>query len=302
MTGTAFRSHSCCAPSGSGAPAVSAGQLRSGQAIDIRFCSIPGGRHRIGYEGPLAHPADGEGPERDIELPAFALAEAAVTNAQFAAFVEATKYITDAQRIGNSFVFGMLLDENVARTAVAVASTPWWRQVDGACWSAPEGPGSSIAQRLDHPVVHVSFRDAAAYARWSGTRLPSEAEWEVAARGGLIGQLYPWGNDLQSGGAWHCNIWQGEFPTRNSLDDGHLGTAPARSYAPNGYGLYQMCGNVWEWVGGSWSSRDHACVRRGGSYLCHDSWCNRYRVSARNRGMPGDSAGNVGFRVARAVS
>ncbi|HEY0914542.1 MAG TPA: SUMF1/EgtB/PvdO family nonheme iron enzyme [Solimonas sp.] len=186
-----------------------------------------------------------------------------------------------------------------AATCLPLAFTAWWQSVQGACWRAPEGAGSNAYERPEHPVVHVSFRDAIAFTKWSGTRLPSELEWEAAARGGLEAALYPWGNEIGSGDPWPCNIWQGEFPHRISLEDGFLGTAPVRSHPANGYGLYEMCGNVWEWTAGSWSGSDHACVRRGGSYLCHDSWCNRYRVSARSRGLPTDSAGNVGFRVAK---
>lgn len=297
---SASPTRSCCTPGRASTmqSAMGGGIAEGAGYIDARFSEVPGGRYRVGYEGPLAHPEDGEGPERDIELSSFEIAETTVTNAQFAAFVAATGYVTDAQRHGDSFVFDMLLDEAVAARSPPVDDLPWWRRVEGACWLAPEGEGSSISERDDHPVVHVSFRDAVAFARWSGTRLPTELEWEVAARGGLRGALYPWGDELTPGGRWQCNIWQGTFPYENSLDDGYLGTAPVRSYPANGYGLHEICGNVWEWVAGSWSGRDHACVRRGGSYLCHDSWCNRYRVTGRTRGLPADSAVNVGFRVA----
>jgi sulfatase modifying factor 1 len=291
----------CCAPSGADAPLLPdvPRQAAGPDAASVDFRSIPAGRYRIGYEGPLAHPADGEGPEREVTVPAFRMGSTAVTNAQFAAFVEATGYVTDAQRSGSSFVFHLLLDEPSRLAAPTPPGLPWWRLVPGACWSAPEGPVTDVMARLDHPVVHVSYRDAAAYARWRGARLPTEVEWEIAARGGLAGALYPWGNELTPGAQWLCNIWQGSFPDANSREDGYLGTAPVRSFPPNAYGLYETCGNVWEWVSGSWSGRDHACVRRGGSYLCHDSYCNRYRVSARARGLPADTAGNVGFRVAR---
>lgn len=293
--------HACCTPTRADAgreemqPAGERAQLSEAES-DWR--AIPAGRYRIGYEGPLAHPADGEGPVREVESAGFQLAATAVTNAQFAAFVKAAGYVTDAERAGNSFVFHLLLEETARALAPQPPGLAWWRLVQGACWRAPEGPGSDVESRADHPVVHVSYRDAAAYARWAGARLPTEIEWEIAARGGIEGAIYPWGNELMPDGRWACNIWQGAFPDANSMDDGYLGAAPVRSYAPNAYGLHQMCGNVWEWVAGSWSGSDHACVMRGGSYLCHDSYCNRYRVSARNRGAPGDTAGNVGFRVA----
>jgi formylglycine-generating enzyme len=144
-------------------------------------------------------------------------------------------------------------------------------------------------------VVHVSAHDADAYCAWTGCRLPSEAEWERAARGGLEGAVYPWGDELVPEGTWRCNIWQGDFPARNTADDGHLGTAPVTSYRPNGFGLYQCVGNVWEWTATEQAGRR---VRRGGSYLCHDSYCNRYRVAARDTSPPGDATGNIGFRVA----
>ncbi|CAM4217124.1 formylglycine-generating enzyme required for sulfatase activity [Paenibacillus endophyticus] len=189
---------------------------------------------------------------------------------------------------------------------------PWWLVVAGASWNHPEGPDSSIENRLDHPVVHVSWNDAAAFCEWSGTRLPTEAEWEYAARGGLKGKTYPWGDLLKPGGKHMCNIWQGKFPVKNNASDGFVGTAPVRSFEPNGYGLYNVSGNVWEWCA-DWFSPDYhrqtsnikpRCLHetgnrsmRGGSYLCHRSYCNRYRVAARSSNTPDSSTGNCGFRV-----
>ena len=197
---------------------------------------------------------------------------------------------------------------------MAVAAAPWWRQVYGAWWRRPEGPQSQLDARGDHPVVHVSWNDASAYCSWSGTRLPSEAEWEYAAAGGRAGEPYPWGSELEPDGQHLMNVFQGTFPTHNTLADGFAGTAPADAFPPNAYGLYNMTGNVWEWCADwydpsayqSAEPRDPTGpktgthrVMRGGSYLCHASYCRRYRVTARSGNTPDASAGNLGFRVAR---
>lgn len=291
----------CCAPSGGPreervpAPAVSA-RHRSGRLLDI-----PGGTFLMGYDGPLANPGEGEGPVRPVEVEPFRIAATTVSNQQFATFVKATGWVTDAERAGWSFVFDALVADRGAVTG-RVQGAPWWCAVQEASWRAPQGPGSSVGARQGHPVVHVSALDAEAYCAWSGGRLPTEQEWERAARGGLDQAVYPWGDELLPGGAWRCNIWQGEFPLHNTAQDGHLGTAPVKSYRPNGFGLYQAVGNVWEWTADPWSQRggdvEPQRVRRGGSYLCHDSYCNRYRVAARDHSASGDSTGNLGFRVA----
>jgi formylglycine-generating enzyme len=173
--------------------------------------------------------------------------------------------------------------------------------VFGATWRHPFGPGSSCD--LDHPVVHVSWRDASAYAEWLDCRLPTEAEWEFAARGGLEGCRYPWGDDFAPDGAALANIWEGVFPTSNTAADGWVGTAPVDAFPPNRFGLHNMVGNVWEWCAGGWAP-DQADLEvvRGGSYLCHDSYCNRYRVSARTATTADSSTGHTGFRVAGAHS
>jgi formylglycine-generating enzyme required for sulfatase activity len=266
----------------------------------------------MGSEDPVGYPADGEGPVRTISLRPFWIDPFAVTNQRFDEFVRATGSVTDAERFGWSFVFAGLLPDNFPETR-GVASAPWWRQVEGADWRHPEGPQSSLEGRGDHPVVHVSWRDAMAYCAWAGVRLPTEAEWEYAARGGTEQKRYPWGDELMPDGEHRCNVWQGTFPRDNTTDDGYYGTAPVTAFEPNGYGLYNMSGNAWEWCG-DWFSptfhrngpRDNPTgpedgthrVIRGGSYLCHDSYCFRYRVAARSASTPDSSTGNTGFRVA----
>ncbi|GGH08467.1 formylglycine-generating enzyme family protein [Silvibacterium dinghuense] len=280
---------------------------------------LPGGRFLMGTDYPHGFPADGEGPIRPVELSPFAIDITPVTNAQFARFVEATGYLTEAERYQWSFVFWLHLPrerfaELVADTA---AAAPWWCQVFGASWRAPEGPGSNIDSRADHPVVHVSWSDAQAFAAWAGKRLPTEAEWEFAARGGLEQKLYPWGDELTPDGKHLCNIWQGQFPNHNTEEDGYSGTSPVDAFPPNGYGLSSPVGNVWEWCADWFSpataseqaanpqpnptgpANGEAKVMKGGSFLCHASYCNRYRVAARTSNTPDSSTSNIGFRCAR---
>ncbi|QKW10300.1 formylglycine-generating enzyme family protein [Streptomyces sp. NA04227] len=278
-----------------------------------RTVQLEGGLFRMGTDREDGYPADGEGPARRVRLDAFALDATTVTNADFAVFAEETGWVTEAERYGASYVFSGLLPGPPDPAARAVAATPWWLEVPGADWRRPEGPGSDVIARMDHPVVHVTWYDAEAYARWAGKRLPTEAEWEYAARGGLEGARYPWGDEREPGGEHRMNVWQGEFPTHNMGADGHLGTAPADAYEPNGYGLHNMCGNVWEWCADWFHPSWHATgprinplgppptgrkVMRGGSYLCHESYCFRYRVDARSSNTPQSSAGNIGFRCA----
>ncbi len=273
---------------------------------------LPGGTYLMGSQDAAAYPADGEGPVREITLSPFWIDPLTVSNASFEEFILAAGHQTEAERYGWSFVFAGVLPHDFPDTR-GVAAAPWWRQVPGADWRHPEGPDSSLNGRSDHPVVHVSWRDAAAYCAWAGLRLPTEPEWEYAARGGLVQKRYPWGDELTPAGEHRCNVWQGEFPRRNTCDDGFYGTAPADSFQPNGFGLYNMSGNVWEWCA-DWFSQTsrygsrkdpqgppHGTHRviRGGSYLCHESYCFRYRVSARSASTPESSTGNTGFRTAR---
>jgi formylglycine-generating enzyme len=277
---------------------------------------LDGGHYLMGTDDLDGFPADGEGPVRDIELSPFWIDPLAVSNERFAEFVKDSGYATDAERFGWSFVFGGLLPDDFPPTQGA-AQAPWWRQVHGACWTAPEGPETTVEERLDHPVVHVSWRDAASFCQWAGLRLPTEAEWEYAARGGLNQKRFPWGDEREPNGEHQMNVWQGTFPSENTLDDGYLGTAPVDSFPANGFGLHNASGNVWEWCadwfdnsypGASPSSNPtgpdagEAKVIRGGSYLCHDSYCNRYRVGARNSNTPDSTTGNMGFRCARTAN
>jgi sulfatase modifying factor 1 len=256
----------------------------------------------MGSEDRWAYPDDGEGPIKQVEVTAFAISAHAVSNHEFSQFVEDTGYVTDAERLGWSFVFAGLLPDDFPPTE-GVVQAPWWRKVEGADWAHPEGPHASVGERRDHPVVHVSWNDAAAYCSWAGARLPSEAEWEFAARGGLEGRAFPWGDELEPGGQHYMNVWQGDFPVRNTAADGFVGTAPVHSFPANGYGLHNMTGNVWEWTA-DWfrptqrPTRGTSRVQKGGSYLCHHSYCRRYRVAARQGSTPDSSAGNVGFRCA----
>lgn len=305
------KSGPCCAPSVGGSagqfamPNILASGTHAGHMIDL-----PGGWFRMGADdGP--HPEDGEEPVREVFVDPFSLAETAVTVAQYRRFVQETGYKTLAEVVGSAFVFHLFADPDTDYPAPVQA--PWWRLVSGACWHAPNGPECGDQPAEDHPVTHIALADAMAYCRWSGTRLPSEAEWEFAARGGLDGQPYPWGSDLELDGVHHCNVWQGNFPAENSGADGFVGTAPASSYAPNGYGFYNMTGNVWEWTSDRFTNlhsprparnpkgpmNGGQFVAKGGSYLCHVSYCARYRTSSRQGLPPDTTTGNLGFRVAK---
>jgi sulfatase modifying factor 1 len=306
---------------------------------------IPGGEFTMGTDSDMAWPD--EKPSHRVHVDGFWMDETEVTNAQFHRFVEAAGYVTTAEQppeleevmrqsppgtpppppeklVPGSLVFtpppGPVPLDDVSR---------WWSWTPGADWRHPEGPGSGIEGKDDHPVVHVSWYDAVAYARWAGKRLPTEAEWEFAARGGLEGKPYVWGDAKPSETAVFANLWQGEFPHRNTAADGYARTAPVRSFRPNGYGLHDMAGNVWEWCS-DWYWRDlyrqragqalidnptgptpsadptqpfaPLRVQKGGSFLCNDSFCSRYRPSARHGNSPDTGMSHVGFRCVQTTA
>ena len=316
-------STACCGPdreAGSEAPGsplpmdarIDGAPSTSDPSVRPALVALEGGSFRMGNPRRDGYPADGEGPAHEVELSPFRLGRGTVTNDEFAVFVDATGHVTDAERFGWSFVFAGHLPDEFPDTRGVVGSE-WWRQVFGATWRTPDGPQSDLSGRGGSPVVHVSWSDAAAYCDWSGYRLPTEAEWEYAARGGLDGCAFPWGDDLEPDGEHRMNVFQGDFPVRDLGTDGWTGPAPVGSYPPNGFGLHEMTGNVWEWCA-DWFDRDayvaaarrdptgptagERRVMRGGSYLCHASYCRRYRVDARGANTPDASVGNLGFRVA----
>jgi sulfatase modifying factor 1 len=280
---------------------------------------LEGGEFQMGNDRDYGFPDDGEGPVHPVRVDPFWIDRTVVTNDQFSTFVETTKYKTEAEEFGWSFVFeGHLSNKLLKRLQPnRVVGSQWWCRIEGATWRKPEGTGLNIRKRGNHPVVHVSWNDAAAYADWAGKRLPTEAEWEYAARGGIPhGNRYPWGDELEPSGRHMMNVWQGKFPTSNTEDDGFYGPAPARQYKPNGFGLYGVAGNVWEWcwdwfsVNAYWQSppenpigppMGNRRVMRGGSYLCHVSYCNRYRVDSRYQNTPDSSTTNAGFRCVKDI-
>ena len=275
---------------------------------------LPGGWFYMGTDTPL-YREDGEAPRRSVFVSSFSIAATTVSNAEFALFVSDTGYRTSAEILGRSFVFNPASPASVD-TSTAVSYAPWWRDTEQACWHAPAGEGSSIANIPDHPVTHVSYKDALHYCDWSGTRLPTEAQWEYAARGEHTDCGFPWGNILEAEDRHHCNVWQGQFPTANTATDGYALTAPVNSYEPNSFGLYNMTGNVWEWVADRFTSSHSPrpaknptgplngthYVTRGGSFLCHRSYCARYHVFSRQSLSLDTSCANVGFRVATATA
>ncbi|WP_425541665.1 formylglycine-generating enzyme family protein [Alkalibacterium iburiense] len=280
---------------------------------------IKGRSFLMGTDSQAGLPEDLEGPITEVEVTDFYMDQTTVTNKDFLEFFLDTGYITDAERHGSSHVFHLLVDEEVRETYPKLPQAEWWLEVEGASWRMPEGEGSSIKERMDHPVVHISRNDALAYCKWAGKRLPTEAEWEYAARGGRKQQTYPWGNELNPGGKHFANIWQGELPDFNSEDNGYIGTAPVKAFPPNDYELFQMSGNVWEWClnpgriplktfneqNSKEMLEDHnhyskeGYAVRGGSFLCHCSYCRRYRVAGRNTNTAHSSSSNLGFRCVK---
>ncbi len=280
----------------------------------IEQCAVPAGSFLMGDSSGDGLAADGELPLHRVTLETFEIDATPVTNTQFARFADATGYETEAELFGISAVFHLLVEAPTADIAGPTSGTPWWIGVRGADWRHPGGRASSLEGRSEHPVVHVSWHDAMAYCDWADRRLPTEAEWEYAARGGLAATTFPWGDDPIDGsdGVWRANVWQGSFPAHNTAADGWIGTAPVRSFEPNGYGLWQPVGNVWEWCADRFDpgyyaespefdppgpERGGRRLLRGGSYLCHPSYCNRYRNSARSSNTPDSSMGNAGFRT-----
>jgi sulfatase modifying factor 1 len=304
---------------------------------------IPGGAFSMGCLDPRGLPHGGPDEMADarpihrVRVDGFWMDRVEVTNDQFAAFVQATQYVTVAERTPTAAEFPGAPAENLV--AGSVVFTPpaqpvplddhyrWWSYVKGASWRHPEGPSTSIESRGSYPVVHVAYEDAEAYARWAGKQLPTEAEWEFAARGGLTGQTYAWAGEFQPGGQWMANTWQGRFPLKDTADDGFAGIAPVAQFPPNGYGLHDMAGNVWEWCSdwyrpdtyvrrvaeggaarnprGPSSSFDPAepgqakHVHRGGSFLCTEQYCTRYMVGTRGKGEVSSGSNHLGFRCVK---
>jgi formylglycine-generating enzyme len=320
-------------------PSVLPSRTDSPRAKPTGMVWIPGGEFTMGDDSALAWPD--EKPAHRVRVDGFWMDEHELTNDQFRTFVDATRYVTTAERAPSlddvmrqmppgtpapqreSLVPGSLVFRPTSGRVDLNDYSQWWHWTPGASWKHPEGPGSDIAGKSDHPVVHVSWDDALAYARWAGKRLPTEAEWEFAARSGVDGQIYVWGDKPFAPEKSQANIWQGEFPFRNDARDGFERTAPVKSFPPNSLGLFDMAGNVWEWCA-DWYQRDlyqqragqglidnpagparsldptrpytPQRVQRGGSFLCNDDYCARYRPSSRHGCSPDTGMSHVGFR------
>ena len=289
------------------------------KVLNSNMSYIPGGTYLVGSSLDVGHKDDFEGPVTEVNLHGFYMDNTTVTNEQFSDFVNKTSYVTLAEEIGSSYVFYSLLSNDFI--GKPVSNMEWWVDVKNANWRFPFGDTRSFQSMLDHPVVHISVRDALAYAKWAGKRLPNEIEWEVAAKGGTQNELYPWGNYLVQEGRYNCNIWQGSFPYYNTLEDGFLGTAPVKEFYRNDYGIYQMIGNVWE-ICSNCARIPHNLIKvdsiddqiksynsnsienysiKGGSFLCHHSYCNRYRIAARNSLNRFSTSSNTGFRCVKDV-
>ncbi|XP_026740176.1 formylglycine-generating enzyme [Trichoplusia ni] len=264
---------------------------------------IPSDEYQLGTDD-IAIESDQEGPKRIVHLKSFYIDKYEVSNKDFSIFVNTTLYKTEAEQFGDSFVFSAFLNSTFRDQLVdfRAVQAVWWYKVSGANWLHPFGPDSDISEIMNHPVTHVSWKDAQAYCKWRNARLPTEAEWEAACRGGHKDTKYPWGDKLFPGRKHMANIWQGTFPTHNSAKDGYIGTNPVNMFPQNDFGLYNMAGNVWEWTEDSWAGKNPTeKVKKGGSYLCHLSYCYRYRCSSRSHNTEDSSAGNLGFRCAKSV-
>jgi formylglycine-generating enzyme len=327
----AARHGSAPAPSGSVTPAPA----RPSPGAPEGMVWIPGGEFAMGSE----EFSDAR-PVHRVAVDGFWMDATEVTNAEFDRFVRATSYVTVAERVPRAEDYPGALPENLVAGSVVFTPPPtevpldnhyrWWRYVPGADWRHPEGPASSITNRMDHPVVHVAYEDVLAYAKWGNKRLPTEAEWEFAARGGLDGKPYVWGDEFRPHGKFMANTFQGHFPDKNTGEDGFLSTSPVKAFPPNGYGLYGMAGNVWEWVS-DWYRPDYYAqlaaaggiahnpkgpidsfdpmqpgaikrVQKGGSFLCTDQYCARYMPGGRGKGEPDTGTNHTGFRCIRDAS
>lgn len=286
----------------------------------INFVNIPSGTFKMGATTDEGHPLDKETPQVSVSIDEFQISDTTITNEHFKEFVDKTNYTTTAETYGGSFVFHLLLDEETKKNSLKVERTLWWYYVKGASWKHPFGPDSNIDDILDHPVVHISYFDALAFCEWGNYRLPSEAEWEYAARAGSE-YKWPWGDTFLQDEKYMANIFQGDFPHTNTEKDGFLGTCPAKYFSPNKFGLYNVIGNVWEWCMNpryldleTFKTVDYKIyppynlenvndnsqfATRGGSFLCHPSYCNRYRLGARNGNSASSTASNCGFRVCK---
>ncbi len=305
---------------------------------------IAGGEFLMGCADPRSKPFGGPDPMNDarpihtVSLDSFWIDKTEVTNAQFAIFVKETNYVTVAERKPKAEDFPGAAPENLLAGSIVFAPPAekisledhyrWWNYLPGVNWRHPTGPDSSIEKHDNDPVVHIAYEDAEAFAMWAGKRLPTEAEWECAARGGLSGSLYPWGNDFRPAGRWLANTWQGSFPTENTGEDGYEGVSPVASFPANGYGLFDVSGNVWEWCCDWYRPDSYATevrsggrlirnpkgpresfdpqepeqskrVLRGGSFLCSEQYCARYIVGTRGKGEISSGCNHIGFRCVK---
>lgn len=278
-------------------------EAQAHQLLDTnKMVLIPSGTFEMGTDKPVFE-SDFEGPVRNVTIGAFYLDKYEVSNEEFAQFVQQTGHKSEAEVFGDSFIFEQHIpkDEQWKYEDYRAVQAPWWIKMDKVDWQHPEGPQSDLKNRMDHPVIHVSWNDAVAFCKFKGKRLPTEAEWEYSCRAGLKQKLYPWGNLLNAKGQHWANIWQGNFPLENTAEDGFEATSPVDSFPANKFGLYNMAGNVWEWTQDNWLGSEDLKVKKGGSYLCHESYCWRYRCAARSQNSKDTTSSNLGIRCAANV-